>query len=345
MSFRKAVRNRFIGLLCCLMLAGCCWAQIAYVKKNCLYVLSCTASGAPKKGARPLLVCILSRRYTGELALSWNAAGEVELFNFVKLAGVVRPFKGAKIRRSLDIDANFPPVHSPDGSTAVVFVSYPENKEKPTGPWFEDAYLVRTRDHFQVLLQRRADGNAVWSPNGKLLVLPYSGEHEDTLSKVIAYPSLKTRFVVHGFPGGRNTFSPDGRTIALLAGGALEYRPTNLYDAETGNSVPSGWPPRNWQTSDVTSWSPDGRHYLEEFDAQDDSDRWTRHCIAIGDLTTGKVTVIPGTANAKNPTHSQDGSHYFRLFGNAGLLERLTPEMLSKRQVIARGVTAYAVRR
>ncbi len=345
MSFRSTVRNRFIGLLCCLTLTGSCLGQIAYVKKNCLYVLPCTASGAPTKSAKPFRICKLNPRYTGELALSWNAAGEIELFSSFKLFGVVRPVRGAKIRGSADVESDFPPVHSPDGSVAVVFTSYPETKEKPNGPWFEDAYLVRTRDHSQVLLQRKAQGNAVWSPNGKLLVLPFTSGEEDTLTKFIAYPSLKTRYVLQGFPGGENTFSPDGRTIALAASGALEYRPTELYDAETGKKKPSAWPQGGWQTSDVTSWSPDGRHYLEEYAAQDDMDRWTRHSVAIGDLTTGKSSEIPGTTDAKNPTYSLDGSHFFWLFGKEGLLERLATADSSKREVIAKGVTAYAVRR
>jgi hypothetical protein len=295
------VRNRFIGSLCSLTLAGSCCAQIAYVRKNCLYVLPCTASGAPAKRAKPIRICKLNPRYTGELALAWNSAGEIELFRSFKLFGAVTPVRGAKIRRSADVESEFPPVHSPDGSVAVVFTSYPENKQKPNGPWFEDAYLVRTRDHFQVLLQRKADGNAVWSPNGKSFVLPYTSEEDATLTKLIAYPSLKTQYVLRGFPGGDNTFSPDGHTIALAASGPLEYRPTELYDAETGKKRPSAWASSGWQTSDVTSWSPDGRHYLEEYGAQDDRDRWTRHCVAIGDLTTGKSSEIPGTTMQRTP--------------------------------------------
>jgi len=338
------VRSRFIGFSCSLILASSCAAQIAYVKKGGLYVLPCTASGAPEKGARPLLICKLNPRNPDDLALSWTSDGKIAISSFYKLFGVVKPVHGAKIQRSADVDANFPPVHSPDGSAAVVFVSYPENKQKPTGPWFEAAYLVRTKDHSQALLARKAAGSAVWSPNGKLLVLSFRGENEDTLSKVIAYPSLETRNVLHGFPGGDNTFSPNGRTTAL-ASGVVESRPTRLYDAETGKQVPSGWAAGGWQTSDLTSWSPDGRHYLEEYRAQDDGEHWTRHCVAIGDMVTGKTSELAGTTDTKTPAYSQDGSHFFWILGKVGLLERIAIGHSSKRTVIAKGVTAFAVRR
>ena len=91
--------------------------------------------------------------------------------------------------------------------------------------------------------------------------------------------------------------------------------------------------------------SPDGRHYLEEFGAQDGSDHWTRHCVAIGDLTTGKTLVIPKTRDAKDPAYSKDGNHFFWIFGKSRRLERVDSGGSSKRKVIASGVTAFAVRR
>jgi hypothetical protein len=326
------------------MLAGSCWGQIAYVNNKHLYVLPWSAFGQLKKSVRPVLICSVDPRFAGELTLAWSAAGEIELLSSYKQFGVVKPVRGAQIRRAADVLSDFPPVHSPDGSVAVVFVSYPEKKGEPTSRWFQDAYLVSKRDNKKLLLQRRAEGNAVWSPNGKLLVLPFTDDHDGTLTKVISYPSLKTRYEVRGFPGAENTFSPDGRIIALAAAGPLEYRPTELYNAATGKKVPSAWPTGGWQTSDVTSWSPDGRHYLEEFGAQDGSDHWTRHCVAIGDLTTGKTRVIPKTRDAKDPAYSKDGNHFFWIFGKSRRLERVDSGGSSKRKVIARGVTAFAVR-
>ena len=325
------------------MFARSCWSQIAYVRQNRLYVLPCSASGLPSKGARPVFICSVNPKSAGELTLAWNAAGEIELFSFSKMFGVVKPVRGAKLRRSTDALSDFPPVHSPDGSAAVVFTSYPEKKGEPTGPWFQDAYLVRKCDHSQVLLQRNAEGNAVWSPNGKLPVLLYTGER-GTFSKVVDYPSLKTRFEVLGFPGGESAFSPDGRVLAILDSAPLETRATEFYDPETGKSVGSGRPPGDWQTSYLTSWSPDCHHYLAEYRAQDSSEHWTRHCVAIGNLSTGKVQIIPETTAARGPSYAQDGSHFFWVIGISGLLEWVGTEDPSRREIIAKGVSAFAVR-
>lgn len=335
---------RMFAPFCCLMLASPCWSQIAYVRKNHLYVLRCSASGLPSKGAQPVLICSVNAKSAGELTLAWNAFGEIELFSSSKLFGVVKAVRGAKLRRSSEALSDFPPVHSPDGSVAVVFTSYPEKKGEPTSPWYQDAYLVSKRDHSRVLLQRKSEGSAIWSPNGKLLVLPFTGER-GTFSKVVDYPSLKTRFEVIGFPGGESTFSPDGRVLAILDSAPLETRATEFYDAETGTSVGSGRPPGRWQTSFVTSWSPDCHHYLAEYRAQDGEDRWTKHCVAMGDLITGKTRVIPGTVDAKDPAYAQDGSHFFWIFGKSRRLEWVDAMDQSRRKVIARDVAGFAVRR
>ncbi len=312
--------------------------QIAFIAHHRLYVLDCQSSGVPARGVKPYPVCNVG----SESELAWTPRGEIMVGNELNGYLLIRATKGkSSIRKippdhheSAHVESRIP---SPAGPAEIVLWTYPSGKSI----WKTDAYIVGGTRHKKRLLAAEIDGTPEWSPKGDLIALVRADDPGGNSAELIAYPSLKVRLkrdpVVNTW---WNEFSPDGRWISE-SGGPLEYRGTSLLSVRTGQTVAIDIIP-GYQTFYIDEWSPDGRHFIESYGAQDAEDRWTKSTSAIGDIVTHKSKRIPGSERAGHIDYAKDGRHFIWHSSTSDELLLVDVAHPSHRRIIAYDVASFA---
>ncbi|MDR3691559.1 MAG: hypothetical protein P4L46_19420 [Fimbriimonas sp.] len=331
-----------IAALFLILLMAACSGQIAILKRHRVYILAVGPDGVPKLGAHPKLT------YTSDWidGIDWTPSGKLRLNDGSgsdDILEVQATLRGGPIRLSRSrLHTRFGiPIPSPNGAaTLVEKVVVAATDAKPPQV---DLYAVPKGAGKATLLARNIVNLPLWSPNSDAIAVVYRTSQGDAVRAVFDYPGLKVRFSQPcSDVSWWGEFSPDGRWISTYDP-PLETRVVQLMDVKSGDIFDRSTVP-GFQTDYIESWSPDSRHFIESYHAQDKEEHWTLGTLAITDITNRKSTAIPNTALAGAASYAADGRHIFFIERRDRRLVVAEARHPVRRTVLATNVDAFAVR-
>lgn len=316
----------FIALVAAIAV-GAGSSQIAYLARGSLYVLKCDGSGAPV--ARQICVCSVR----GD-SLSWKH-GQIEVEFSDEIRYVVQPVAGAKPRKI--VQGEYVRYPSPAGNATIVVHDYGiGNLDR------KDAYLIDAKGK-KILLARNIDGRPLWSPRGDsvgIVILTSRGG----MAELMHYPDIRNERGLGEVVNMQFTsYSPDGKWIAL-SDGPLKYRGSSIAEVATGRRVTIP-PLKGLGQTDIVDWSPDSSKLLVCHYGQDDWEHWTKGAVSVFDIKTKRVSVIDRTPDIGEAAFCPDGRHVLWIDTRRKTLERVDSANPSSRRTLAKGVSAFSIRR
>ncbi len=196
---------------------------------------------------------------------------------------------------------NFYPTFSPDGKS----IAYVSNKQ---ADYFglSSLYLYDVASKKETLLKAGVRSNISWSPDGKKIYytkMSRKNDHWSNLFDLYVYDIAKdeeTR-LTHGARANAPALSPDGSTIAYVAGsdGTL-----NIFESNAdGSNIRQLTKYANGEQVYNPKWSPDGSKIIFDYSLKDGRD------IATIPVTGGDVTFVLATPDdERNAMYTPDGS-------------------------------------
>ena len=196
---------------------------------------------------------------------------------------------------------NFYPTFSPDGKS----IAYVSNKH---ADYFglSSLYLYDVATKKETFLKSGVRSNISWSPDGKKIYYTKIGrknDHWSNLFDLYVYDIARddeTR-LTHGARANAPALSPDGSTIAYVAGsdGTLNIFEVNV----DGSNIRQLTKYANGEQVYNPKWSPDGSKIIFDYSLKDGRD------IATIPATGGEVTFVLATPDdERNAVYTPDGS-------------------------------------
>ena len=325
--------------------AGC---RIAFVRNHELYVLGCSRSGIPVRGARPARICAVPRgafEWPGSRLdedAEWTPSGKIAFLpadspNSVPRIAVVRPVPGA---RPETLARGYDPAFSPDGSR----LAYSVDRSTGANMFTSDLRIMDLRSERSRVFIRDAD-LAAWSADGKRIAYAtWAGDHADERVVVADASSGK---VLSSFECGNPCdirFSPNGRMLAIHDHLSRPLTGHEVIDLKSGESVEVDQPDE-YAPGVLEDWGPNSRSALLDWRIVDPNNdgNWIRQYEAICRLDRKKSRLL---VSGRRGRFTPDGKALLYIANPtkpAGDLCRRPIDGHGKRTVIARGVSQFSV--
>lgn len=334
-------------LLCLVLvssLAARTTAQVAYVKDNRVYVLTCDRSGLPPKESKPVKVCDLwpdQGRHVFQ-SIGWVAPGKIWLIRSVEREGLapkqsIYMVDAREHAKPVKLADGVDPAFSPNGSTMAYTSSDNDG----------DIWLLDLGTKRRTLKVNHAEQPA-WSGDGKSFVYVTRDKDFSGIVTIRSYPGWKLI----------RTLRPQVSPVLIFLShdaskAAVEFslsRPKmghTVFDFKTGSEVALDGPGR-FAPPEIDDWSPDESHFLSSYRTIDpDNDGvWIKNQLGISNVKGTQLTLLSIGYQGR---FAVDGHHVLTITDHkTGLFNRhgdLVWQSLQdgSKQILARNVTDYAV--
>jgi len=131
-------------------------------------------------------------------------------------------------------------------------------------------------------------------------------------------------------------WSPDGKTIVFFKFSEGTGRPAKIYEVSSDGGSPRELMPGDPQNQQDPNWSPDGSKIIFAGDANGAATSVTTASIRVLDLSTKKVSNLPGSEGLFSPRWSSDGRYVAAMTGDSNVV-RLFDFQTQKWTEIAKG--------
>ncbi len=131
-------------------------------------------------------------------------------------------------------------------------------------------------------------------------------------------------------------WSPDGKTIVFFKFSEGTGKPAKIYVVSSGGGSPRELMPGDTQNQQDPNWSPDGNRIIFAGDANGAATLGATASIRILDLSTQKVSMLPGSQGLFSPRWSSDGRYVAAMTGDSSVV-RLFDFQTQKWTEVAKG--------
>ncbi len=331
-------------------------SQIAFVRRNQLYVLPCDQAGHPMRGRTPFRVCRLWKNFQGDsVKIQWTETGKIAIEHYVdawngpKRFGLSQKSYASGIwlveakpnSKPIWVTSGFMASFGPDGKTLTYC----------TDPLKGDLWALDLPKATKRLLAPHATESA-WSVRRDILAFVRMTK-TDSLQQALevrTYPDWRLfKALQPAVNPCELSLSPDGSMLAVHYHLSRPLTGHSVLNLQTTQSVelncPSGISPPT-----IDDWSPDSKKILASWRIVDPNNdgSWIREYVGLNFIRTGKFERIGLGHDAR---FSQNGQSAFWLSDHkTGCQWKLgdlvwSPIAKVHPKIIVKGVSQFCVRR
>lgn len=264
-------------------------AQIAFQRRNALYVIACDQTGRPAPGAKPIHICRFWPMVEDDsVNIQWTPDGRIAITHFVEamngptrfgldrsdnVSGIwlVGARAGARPTKLAD---GFDPSFSPDGSR----MTYSSGQDSG------DIWMLDLKTHTKKRLVKNGT-QFCWCPNGREVAFVRVSDPTD-FSKSVEVRSFPELRLLRTIPAGVSPceliFSPDGSRIAVHFHLSRPLTGHAIFNVKDGKESELQCPP-GIAPPIVDDWSADGSLLLCDWRAPDPNNdgSWIKDYVAL----------------------------------------------------------------